>query len=290
MLRKAVVAGQFYASKFGDLDKQIRDGFLSKLGPGEMPIKKRGREIYGAIVPHAGYQFSGACAAWAYKELAEAKMPDVYIIIGTNHTGIGANISTYLFGDWETPFGIVKIDKNFGKQLIKKCPELINEAEAHMHEHSVEVQLPFLQFINREYLSGLKFVPIVLKDIDYAKVCKLADAITDTEENICVIGSSDLTHYGPAYNYVPFLHAKKDNLTKLDKRILNLVVNMDGRELLKNKEKSTVCGMNAMAVVIECCRAFGIKRGNFLRYYSSGDVTGDYDNSVGYGSVVFEKK
>lgn len=290
MLRKAVVSGQFYASEFGKLDKQIRESFLGKLGPGELPIKQRKRKIYGAVIPHAGYQASGQCAAWAYKELAEAIIPDVYVVIGPNHTGMGAEMSTYLFGDWETPFGTIKVDTQFGKALIKKCPELINEADAHMSEHSVEVQLPFLQFINKSFLRNLKFVPIVLKDVSYESCCKLADAITDTSSNVCVIGSSDLTHYGPAYNYVPFLYAKKDNLYKMDKQILNLIVSMDSRELIKMKNKSTACGINAMVTAIECCKAFGIKRGNFLRYYCSGDITRDYDNSVGYGSVIFEKK
>lgn len=288
MLREGVVSGKFYASTFGDLDKQIRDGFLGEFGPGEMPVSKRDRKIVGAIAPHAGYQFSGPSAAWTYKELAEAEMPDVYVVIGPNHTGMGADMSTYLFGDWKNPFGTIKVDKQFGKDLVNKCPELKNEAEAHISEHSVEVQLPFLQFINKNKLDKLKFVPIVVKNLDYTNCCKLADAITDSDRNVCVIGSSDLTHYGPAYNYVPFLHAKKDNLYKLDKRILNFIVNMDSKELLKTK--STVCGVSAMAVVIECCRAYGIKRGNFLRYYCSGDISKDYDNSVGYGSVIFEKK
>jgi len=290
MLRKAVVSGKFYDIEFGKLDKQIRNSFLGTFGPGEMPIKKRSRKIYGAIVPHAGYSLSGQCAAWVYKDLAESEIPDVYVVIGSNHTGEGPEMSTYLFGDWETPFGIVKIDTEFGKELVKKCPDLANESTAHISEHSVEVQLPFLQFINKENLRDLKVLPIVVKDCSHDACCRLADAITDIGKKVCVIASTDLTHYGPAYNYVPFLHAKKDNLAKLDKQFLNLAANMDSKELIKTRSKNTICGTSAMAMVIEVCKYYGIKRGNFLRYYSSGDITEDFNNAVGYGSMIFEKK
>lgn len=289
MERKAAFAGQFYPKTFGELDKSIRNSFLSKLGPGEFPVKTRKRDIYGIIAPHAGYQFSGPCAAWAYKELAEGKYPDVYIILGTNHSGMGGDFSTCLFEDWETPFGNVDIDSNFGKSLMTKCPLLKNELEPEMSEHSIEVQLPFLQYINKDKLRDIAFIPILVKSYDYKNICKLADAIADTDKRICVIGSSDFTHYGRDYGFVPFAFSKKENLYALDGKALDFIKKMDSKSFLEYSEKTTICGAGAIATVIEVCKNFGIKKGNLLSYYTSGDLMKDYTNSVGYASFAFEK-
>lgn len=289
MERKAVFAGQFYPKTFGELDNSIRKSFLSKLGPGEFPVKARNRNISGIIVPHAGYQFSGACAAWAYKELGESKLADVYIVIGTNHSGIGSDFSTCLFEDWETPFGNIDINSSFGKALVSKCPLLKNELEPEMNEHSVEVQLPFLQYVNKSVLRDISFVPILVKSHDYKDICKLADAIADTDKKICVIGSSDFTHYGRDYGFVPFAFSKKENLYALDGKALELIKKMDTKGFLEYSKKTTICGSGAIALTMEVCKNFGIKKGNLLCYYTSGDILNDYTNAVGYASFAFEK-
>src|SRR3989338_11653632 len=115
MPRKPIVAGMFYASDFDELSNQINDSFHSKFGPGALPITKRTKEIFGIIAPHAGYQFSGPGAAWAYKEIAESKLTDVYIMLGLSHSGYSSCVS---LEDWETPLGIVKVDREFGKALM----------------------------------------------------------------------------------------------------------------------------------------------------------------------------
>src|SRR3989338_8466292 len=157
MPRKPIVAGMFYASDFDELSNQINDSFHSKFGPGALPIKKRGKDIFGIIAPHAGYQFSGQGAAWAYKEIAESKFADVYIMLGLSHSGFPSCVS---LEDWETPFGIVKVDEEFTRVLMANSGLKQNE-RAHSGEHSIEVQLPFLQFANMDHLKQLKISPII---------------------------------------------------------------------------------------------------------------------------------
>ena len=195
MVRKPIVAGMFYEADFGELDKQITKCFKdSKFGPGELPTKKRNKEIIGAIAPHAGYQFSGAGQAWVYKEIGEAELPDVFVILGTNHTGIGK--SSTLLKDFETPFGAVKVDTDFAQKLIN-AGWVINNEEVHSQEHSIEVQLPFLQ----EVLSGFKIVPVLFGNSSSEDYNILAQAILKNikGKNILLIASSDLSHY-PQYD------------------------------------------------------------------------------------------
>ncbi len=289
MNRKAKFAGSFYPKSFEDLDRVIKKSFLSKLGPGELPVKTRKRNVLGVIVPHAGYQYSGACAAWAYKELGESKFPDVYVIIGVNHSGVGSDFSTCLFSDWETPFGNVDINASFGKSLIQKFPLLKNEFEPQINEHSIEVQLPFLQYVNRDKLRDISFVPILVKSDNYEELCKLGDAITDTDMNVKVIVSSDFTHFGKDYGFYPFAFSKKENMYKLDGNALDFIKEMNSKKFFDYSKKTTICGASGIVSGVETFRNFGIKKGNLLCYYTSGDILKSYDNSVGYGAFSFGK-
>ncbi len=289
MNRKANFAGQFYPKTFEELDKMIRKSFLSEFGPGEFPVKTRKRNVKAVIVPHAGYQFSGACAAWGYKELAESKFPDVYVIIGPNHSGVGSDFSTCLFSDWEMPFGDVDINASFGKSLIRKFPKLKNELEASINEHSIEVQLPFLQYINKDKLGDITFIPIMVKSDNYEDLCGLADAIADTDLDVCLICSSDFTHFGKDYGFYPFAFNKKENMYALDKKALDFIKKLDSKKFFEYSKKTTICGSAVIVVAIEFCKNLGLKKGDLLNYYTSGDVMKDYTNAVGYGSFAFEK-
>lgn len=284
--RKPVVAGRYYERYFDKLDKQINSCFTSDKGPGETPSTRKEQKIFGAIVPHAGYSFSGQCAAWAYKEIAESKFPTTYVILGPNHTGEGADFSTYLFSDWETPFGNVKIDKELGNKLLKIFPDLTNEAEAHLHEHSIEVQLPFLQFASKDNLDKLKFLPICIKNNNYEKLMQLAKALSECED-ICVICSSDFTHYGQVYNFVPFIHSKKENLYDMDAKAINYIKELNTEEFFKYAKTTTICGQASITVLVEYCKLMNAKA-HLLSYYTSGDVLHDYDNAVGYASIIFK--
>lgn len=290
VVRKPIVAGQFYKSVFEDLDKQIIECFKSKLGPGDLPVKRDSKKItYGVVSPHAGYQFSGSAQAWSYKEIAESRFPSCFIIIGPNHTGLGTGSVLTTLADWETPFGLVKSDKGFAREIKAKCDFVRDDYGAHASEHSIEVQLPFLQFINKDKLREIKIVPLIVSDYDL-DICRvLGDTIADISEDICVIASSDFTHYGPNYGYTPFTHNKKEGMYNLDDGAIKFIKKMGTKAFLDyvNKQKATICGAGAIAVCMEVMRNLGVKKGQLLNYYTSGDVINDYTNSVGYAAIKF---
>ncbi len=287
MTRKPIVAGQFYAQDFAQLEKQIKDCFLSKLGPGELPIKKREKNILGTICPHAGYIYSGPCAAWAYKEIGESSFVDLYIILGPNHTGLGK--TSTLLEDFQTPFGLVKVDKEFGSTLIKNS-SLVESRIAHLNEHSIEVQLPFLQFVEKDYLSHLKFLPIVIgHDCNYKELATaIKKTIQKTRKKVRIIASSDFTHYGFGYGFVPFSTNIKENLTEFDNKAVEFIKKLDAEGFLDYVDKTgaTICGALPIALLIETLKDEA-KKVRVLQHYNSGDISGDYSNCVDYFSIIF---
>lgn len=285
MTRAAIAAGTFYESSFNALDKQIRESFLHKKGPGELQIEKRKGDVVGAIVPHAGFMFSGACAAWAYKEIGEAEFPDLYIILGTSHTGSETALSMENF---ETPFGIVRVDQRFAHDLMKRAG-LKADDKAHAHEHSIEVQLPFLQFVCKDFLTKLRILPIVIsQDADYKKLgLDIKETIMDSGKKVCVLASSDFTHYGRNYHYLPFTSDVKKRLYELDGKAIEFIKKMDAEGFLNyvHETGATICGSIPIVVLLNSIKAKSVK---LLQYYTSGDILGDYKNAVGYASIVFE--
>lgn len=285
MARKPVVAGMFYDDYEHALKEQIEGCFVSEFGPGKLPEKSRDKKTIGVVVPHAGYQFSGQCAAFAYKELAESKMPDLYLILGISHEGRPGLTTT--LEDWETPLGIVKTDREFGERLIKES-ELTENREAHKREHSIEVQIPFLQFISNE---DFKILGIEVGQCDFEgfaeKIVKMAK---EMNRKICVIASSDFTHYGISYGYVPFSDNVKEKLYELDKGAIKHICNLSVFGLFSHIQETgaTICGRNAIALAIEIVKRLGAKKGELLKYYTSGDIVNDYSNAVGYGCILFK--
>jgi MEMO1 family protein len=289
MPRKPIVAGTFYPADFDELSNQINDSFHSKFGPGALPIKKRTKEILGIIAPHAGYQFSGQATAWAYKEIAESKLADVYIILGLSHSG--SNSCTSLEG-WETPFGIVKVDQNFQKVLMANSG-LKQDEETHAKEHSIEVQLPFLQFVNKEYLQQIRIAPIIIsEDRNYEEIAQaIVKTIEQTRKNAVIIASSDFTHYGINYGFFPFKNNVKEKMYELDKEAIEHIKNLDAKEFLKyiDNTGATICGRIPISTIIASCRLLGAKKAKLLHYYTSGDITDDYSSAVGYGAISIRK-
>ena len=286
MARKSVAAGMFYEAEKEALTEQIKGCFLSEFGPGKLPEARKGRDILGVIAPHAGYGFSGPCAAYAYKEIVENKLPETFIILGLSHSGYGSCIS---LRDWGTPLGVVKNDRNFGESIMRNTALKQNE-EAHAQEHSIEVQLPFLQYISKE--SEIKIVPIIVSsDVPYDELAKnIVKTIKEENKKICIIASSDFTHYGVNYGYFPFQTDVKDNLYDLDNKAIKHIKNLDAYRFLEYTEQTgaTVCGKYPIAVMVEVCSQLGRKHAKLLKYYTSGDVMGDYSSAVGYGSIITE--
>lgn len=280
-MRQAVVAGMFYESDPGMLDSQIKSCFTSDLGPG-LPGKKDSKKVIkAAVVPHAGYPFSGPCAAWAYKAIAESRMPSTFVILGTDHNGLG-KISTCT-EDWETPLGTVGVDKRLAAALMDLGMVEDNKI-AHMQEHSIEVQLPFLQFICKKP----KILPIgISPNFSHEE---LGAAIHKLGDDICVLASSDMTHYGANYGYIPFKTEIKEHMYNLDREAIKQICKLDTKAFMGHVQKTgaTICGFAPISVFIDYGKAIGAENAKLLEYYTSGDITGDYSNSVGYAAIVVE--
>jgi len=281
-VRNAIVAGQFYEDSEKKLREQIKECFEKGLG---VYGEKKGF-VKGVVSPHAGYVFSGIGEAYCFKEISESEDADLYLVLGFSHQGFDKNNCVISLDDWETPLGVIECDKEFGKKLVEET-SVINDENVHKMEHSIEVQLPFLQFVKK----NAKFIAMsVGYDCDIKKVGKeVRDFIKKTGKKVCVIASSDFTHFGNSFGYSPFKVDVKDNLKKLDLGAVKFIEKMNSDGFLEYCEKTgaTICGKNTIALLIEILGK-GVM-GELLNYYTSGDVTGDYGSSVSYVSMVFRK-
>lgn len=263
-MREAIVAGQFYPSDKAELEKELKS-FL-RIQP-EKSIKT-------AIVPHAGYFFSGKCAGKVYSLLPPAQ---TYVILGVNHNAIGKDIAISL-EDFETPLGIVKNDNELGKEILGAL-KLKEDSEAHKYEHSIEVQLPFLQMSQ----DNFKIVPIILKNYSLDTCKKLAKIIVDASfklrRKIVVIASSDFTHSGPNYGF--------SGSTEIDKEAINKILKLETKEFMQIAAKTTICGAGAIATAIEAAKLLHAQKAELLLYYDSSEVINN-ENKVGYAGIVFK--
>ncbi len=285
MPRISIVDGIFYPADFQQLEIAIRNCFLSKFGPKELPKERTNKKIYGVIVPHAGYQFSGPCAAFAYKAIAESKFPKRYILLGVNHNLIIGRKFALSSQDWQTPFGIVKTDQEYIKKLESCKDSKIRVDEAlHRQEHSIEVQLPFLQFVSKDKLHELRIVPITVSEASYEEIKKTASCFTNDS---VVIISSDFTHYGPMYGYVLPTTNPKQDVEKLDKEAIELILNFKTKEFLEYTEDKTICGRFPIALGLEILKKLGAGKAELLSYYTSAEISSNDENFVGYATIVF---
>lgn len=291
-MRKAAYAGSFYPSSANELFSMIGGCFKAKLGPGFLPIKPKlaPPPLKAIISPHAGYVYSGMAAAWGYKAIAESSLPDLFIMLGPNHHSFESGMSLEPF---ETPLGLVNLDREFGKLLASKGSLPVNE-KIHRDEHSIEVQIPFLQFSLANRTEKIKMLPILVShDLDLDKVAKdMKEAIAESGKKVTFIVSSDFTHYGPSYGYAPFrfqagsgLDIKK-LISDLDAKAIEFIKSADakGFEDYINKTKATVCGVLPIILLL---KTITFKKASLEKYYLSGDITGDYTNTVSYASISF---
>ncbi len=285
MVRNPIVAGQFYESDYDRLYRQINKCFNDKFGPGEFSSKRKEKKIKGIISPHAGYIFSGSCAAWGYKEIAEACFPDVFVIIGVSHEGYESCLSRE---DWITPLGNVKVDKQMVDLISKKTGLSVNE-RAHEIEHSIEVQLPFLQFSCKDHIDDIRIVPIMIsEDADIKETGNnIKQAVKESRKYVVFIVSSDFTHYGYNYGFTPFHDKVKERLYNLDQGAIDFILKKNSQGFIDYTKNTgaTICGKYPIAALIE---SIDFKKSKLLMYYTSGDISGSYDNAVGYASILFE--
>ncbi|MBW3004662.1 AmmeMemoRadiSam system protein B [Candidatus Woesearchaeota archaeon] len=276
-MRNPAVSGVFYPADPASLRNTLQECLLSDFGPGKLP-KKGSKSLKGVIVPHAGYIYSGPCAAYAYKAIAEAEKPDLFILLGLSHSGFSSCLS---LEDWKTPLGIAKVDKDFGKLLVENG--VSQDESAHANEHSIEVQIPFLQFI----LKDFKFIPVIVSG-DYKQVADaVLKSIKQSKKKVIIIASSDFTHYGRDYGYAPFIDNIKENMHKLDNGAIEHIKKLDANAFLDYTDKTgaTICGKYPIACLLECIKPAKVE---LLKYYTSADISeSDYSAAVGYAAIKF---
>ncbi len=282
-LRRPLVAGQFYAGSREELLSQIEGCFQDELGPGKLPDEPvSGKEnlLKLIISPHAGFMCSGPCAAWAYKEIKESRKPDAIILLGPSHAGENTCLSA---ADWETPLGIIKAHKELVSSASKNLDIPVDE-EAHEGEHSIEVQLPFIQYI---YKDAPEIIPLMVSHNNFRFGEKLKEWIMVSKKEILIIVSSDFTHHGPAYGYMPFMDNPRKGMYEFDKKAIDLIVSKQKEELFSyiTDKNATICG--ALPIYLGL-NTLAKEEGKLLKYYISGDITKDYTNSVGYAAISFK--
>jgi len=272
-IRTPAVAGMFYPEEKNKLTKLIEDCFVHPFGPGE--ITKSEKKIFGVICPHAGYVYSGPIACNSIFSIS-SESPELFIIIGPNHWGIGRSIATMKDCKWETPLGEVEVDSDAADEISNLSQNIELDFFSHTREHSLEVQIPLLQ----NTFSNFKILPISLinQSKEIAEDVGLAMAKIAKGKNTMIIGSSDFTHYEPN----EFAHEQ-------DMALIEPILEMDIDKFydVLQKRKVTACGYGAIASTIIACKELGATKGELLRYATSGDVTGDTSSVVGYGSIVF---
>ncbi|PIR18247.1 MAG: AmmeMemoRadiSam system protein B [Deltaproteobacteria bacterium CG11_big_fil_rev_8_21_14_0_20_49_13] len=265
MIRKPAVAGQFYPASKVHLEKEVKEYLNTGLKP---------RDVVGLIAPHAGYIYSGGVAGAVFSAV---NVPDRVIVLSPNHTGMGTHASIMTEGEWELPTGNIKIDGSLAKALVEACPELKPDTMAHTREHSLEVELPFLQAKN----PAVTFVPITLAHIRFDTCEKIGKAIAkvikDSKEKVLIVASSDMTHY----------ETHETAKTKDGMAIAHIHA-LDAKGLLDvcGRERITMCGVIPAAIMIVAAIELGAKKSELIKYATSGDVSGDYDAVVGYAGFI----
>ena len=268
MIRPPAVSGRFYPSDKKKLALEIEQ-FTSA---GQAENKKM--PVLGCIVPHAGYMYSGHVAGAVYGAI---EMPDRCILLGPRHFPGGEAMAIISEGSWQTPFGDAQIDSDLAAKLRESCPLLREDRVAHQREHSLEVQIPFLQHL----APNLRFVPVVLATHRYPDLEVLGHAVAQMiaaqKDPVLVIASTDMNHY------------ESDAITRAkDRKAIDRILDLDPRGLYDtvNSEDISMCGYAATAAMLVAMRDLGATYAELVRYATSGDITGDRDEVVGYAGLI----
>lgn len=261
-VRKPAVAGQFYPGTEGSLRKSIEKMVTS--------VSKKIRAI-GIVSPHAGYMYSGPVAGELYSNI---EMPDTVVILGPNHTGMGKPYAIMTEGKWETPLGEVEIENNLTKEILSTSKLVEEDSNAHRYEHSLEVQVPFLQY----FKPDIKIVPIVIGGEQYAEIGQaIANSIKKYKKDVLIIASSDMTHY-----------ESHESATKKDNLAIEAILKLDEKEMLQRiaKYNISMCGYGPTAIMLVASKLLGAKQAKLIKYMTSGDTSGDYSAVVGYAGIA----
>ncbi len=270
-MRSPAVAGMFYPGKKQEIE-EIVEGCFSEAVKKVNPVS-----AYAGIAPHAGYPYSGVPAATTFLGIKELEEAETVVIAGPNHTGAGELVALSR-EDWELPTGIVKNDREFGEKMAESANFLRADETAHRAEHSIEVQLPFLQHLN----SGAKIVPVCMRGQGMEESRDVASAVVAAEKELgrktVFIASSDFSHYVPAEQAKKEDHIAIEHILELD---------AEGFQNENKKRGWSICGYGPVSVAMLYAKARGSKKGLEVMYTNSGEATGDYSQVVAYASIIF---
>ncbi len=264
-MRKPAVAGKFYSASPKKLQNEVSE-FVN--------ISAQKQFALGILSPHAGYMYSGPVAGAVFSAI---NLPKTFFIIGPNHPGLGEVVSISSNEEWEMPGGNVKINSKLAEIIKSKTALIKEDNESHRFEHSLEVQIPFIQ----NFLDEFDIVPICIRRIDYSK-CEeigiaIAESIKEYEEPVLIISSSDMTHY-----------ESKEIAERKDTMALDKITEIDPKGLFTTVQENSIsmCGFIPVTIMLIACKELGATRAEMIKYMTSGDVSGDYEQVVGYAGVV----
>ena len=265
MKRSPAVAGQFYHGTSLKLQQQV-ENYIDKSARREKAI--------AIVSPHAGLIYSGSVAGAVYSSI---DFPETFILIGPNHTGLGTQVSLMASGEWEIPTGVFLIDEKISHKISVYAPNVTKDIKAHMFEHSLEVQLPFIAYFAKE----VKIVPIIVLSatVEDCRVIGegIARAVKDIGSSVVIVASSDMSHY-----VSDELAREKDS--KAIDRILSL--DPEGLYEIVGKERISMCGYIPVTIMLYAAEALGAQSARLIKYATSAEVSGDYEHVVGYAGIV----
>lgn len=288
-IRHPVVAGSFYEGSASACRASLAKYIPESVACEELP----GRIVAG-IVPHAGWLFSGAVAGEVFRAIAQQAEPEVFVLFGAMHRGIAQTGGMFEDGAWRTPLGDIAIDERLAERILVGTNLIERNAQIHVEEHSLEVIVPFIQYL----FPAAKIVPIAVPPM--AKAHEIGQAVGRTlsaeQASAVCIGSTDLTHYGPGYGFAPqgrgkqgIIWAKEVN----DKGIIDLICRLEAEEVVTQAQKhSNACGAGAVAATIAAAKETGARRAVVLSHICSAEITEELlgqqsSESVGYAGIVF---
>lgn len=289
IVREPVVAGQFYPAEAGRCRARVK-----QLVADASSVPGRVEPLCGGLVPHAGWDYSGATAARVFATLASNRSPDVVVLFGGVHHHLGKQAALFGRGQWATPLGPLEVDQRLAERILGNTNLIVDDPYAHEQEHSIEVQMPFVKHL----FPDVKVVPLMVPPTRQAH--DVGRAVGRTLEsykyNALVIGTTDLTHYGPSYGFTPKgIGATGNKWAKEvnDWRFLELVLSIKGPEAVPEaREHQNACAAGATAATLAAVSSLGATEGILLEHTSSAEVMasaahGEVSDSVGYAAVIF---
>ncbi len=264
-VRQPAVAGRFYPAQ--------RDALIREV---ETHIDRDGKksQALGIVSPHAGFMYSGDVAGAVYSRI---EIPDTVILIGPNHTGMGEAVAVMSEGVWSMPMGDIAIDQELADAICDETVIVKKDDSAHKFEHSLETQLPFLQYFKKDF----QIVPICLRRVKISSCKELSEgivrAVKRLDKPVLLVASSDMTHY-----------ESHDEASVKDRMAINCVTNYDPVGLFETvqSENITMCGVNPVTVMLMCAETLGAKEAELVKYMTSGEVSGDMEKVVGYAGMI----